>query len=545
MVVTLARMKLALMRHNSLVRRFVGLAAGVAGISAFIAFILNAPSQSVSSDIIVLALTGLLMGWVMGPMMSPKAGILSAHDFILLPLKRSHLGMGLLAVCFVGLGPIVAAGGLAVVAWWAVGLGAQTLIVAIPAAILVLILVVTASRFAYALLGSAMQNRLGVEITALQYGFLLSLMFVSWMLFQMAGNTVATLANEGIPGTLTRTILDWVPTSWAVSAIEEAAAGNWGAAVVWLGALFAITGALVLATVYLLVPKSQTNTASFTQRRQRPLARFLPKTALGAVISKEIRQWSRDPWRVLEIRTSWWAGIFSGAIAWIAGFPEAAAFAAVITAYMTTLIAANLYGHDGTAIWQLAATPDNRSIRADVVGRALALLVKSTPVVAILAVVFIVATGQSWAWPYVVALSIVFTFSASGIAVFLSVIGASPGVDPHRRIGPNDTGDVQFQVWMGLWMVPVAALPTGVSLLVFGILGLPWLAVLVAVINGVLVAWLFVVMTYFRLRARLPETFARIRYGKEIAAASAPAVSILDRWERSAIESNTQVKVGS
>lgn len=545
MVVTLARMKLSLMRHNSPTRRYVSIAAGIAGIGTLIGVLVNAPNQAVSSDLIVLALTGLLFGWIIGPMMSPKAGILRAHDFVLLPLKRTHLGASLLAVCFVGIGPIISAAALMVMVWWAASLGAQTLIVGIPAAILCLILVVAASRFTYALLGSAMHNRLGVEFTAVQYGFLLSLMFVSWMLFQIAGNTVQTLANEGIPGTLARSVLDWVPTSWAINAAEAAAEGNWSTAATLLGALAAFTGILVLATVYLLVPKATTRAASFSRRRRHSLTRVWPKSPLGAVLSKELRQWRRDPWRVLELRTAWWSGIFSGAISWVAGFPEVAPFAAAITAFMSALIAANLYGHDGTAIWQLAATPDKRSIRADVVGRAGALIIKSAPIVALVAVVFIVATGQSWAWPYVLPLSVVFLLNGSGIAVFLSVIGASAGVDPHKRVGPNDTGDNQFQVWMALWMMPVSALPTGIALLVFGLVGMPWAATGIAVLNGALVAWLFLAMTYLRLRDRLPETFARIRYGKEIAAASAPVDTWIDRWEKTAIESNQQIKVGS
>lgn len=545
MVVILARMKLTLMRHNSPTRRHISIAAGIAGIGALVAALVNAPNQAVSSDLLVLALTGLLLGWIVGPMMSPKAGILRAHDFILLPLKRGRLGAGLLAVCFVGIGPIISAAGLLVTVWWAADLSAHTLVIAIPAAIVSLILVVTASRFTFALLGSAMQNRLGVEFTAIQYGFLLSLMFVSWMLFQIAGNTLQTLLNEGLPGTVTRSILDWVPTAWAINAVEAAAEGDWATAVTLLGALTTLTGVLVLATVYLLVPKASSRAASFSRRRRQPFALLRPQSPLAAVIGKELRQWRRDPWRVLEIRIAWWSGIFSGAIAWVAGFPQAAPFAAAITAFMSALIATNLYGHDGTAIWQLAATPDKRSIRADVVGRACALVIKSVPVIAVVAAAFLIATGQAWAWPYVVALSIVFLLNGAGIAVFLSVIGASAGVDPHKRVGPNDTGDNQFQVWMAMWMVPVSALPTGIALLVFGLLGLPWVATGVAVVNGALVGWLLVAMTYLRLRDRLPETFARIRYGKEIAAASAPVDTWIDRWEKTAIESNQQLKVGS
>ncbi|QSB06851.1 hypothetical protein [Natronoglycomyces albus] len=545
MVVTLARMKWSMMRHNSNTRRVVGALAGLGGILLFISGHLAADSDAARSDLMVLGLASLLAGWVLGPILSPKAGILRPHDFALLPLSRWRLGAGLMAVCFIGIGPLVTAAAMGTVIWWAAGLAPQAILVAIPGAILTLILIVVVSRLAYALLGTAMLNRLGVEIAAIQYGLLLSTMFVGWMIFQIAGNTIGSLLESGLPGTMTRSILEWVPSTWTVHSIEAAAAGQWTTAVAWLCGLAALTALLAAITVLHLVPKTHSRNTSFGARRRGRLSTLLPSTPLGAVIGKETRQWARDPWRVLEMHTGWWTGLIAGGLAWVAGYVVVAPFAALITAFMAALVASNLYGHDGTALWQLASCPGKQAVRADVRGRQIALLLWNAPAVAVILIVFTAGTGQHWAWPYMVAGSTVLLLAGLGVSIFLAVIAATPGVDPQKRVGPNDTGDLQFQVWMAMWMMPVSCLPTVFAGVIFGIAGAPWLITIVALVNGIAVAWIGGRLAHQRLRARLPETFARLRYGKEIAKASAPNTSLLDKLESSAINSNKQLQVGS
>jgi ABC-2 type transport system permease protein len=105
--------------------------------------------------------------------------------------------------------------------------------------------------------------------------------------------------------------------------------------------------------------------------------------------------------------------------------------------------------------------------------------------------------------------------------VALSVLGVTPGVDPHRRVNPTDAGENSLVLQVAFWLLTVLVAPTAVmaALLAF-VPGLPWwfgiATVVVAVANGGLVAWAGGALAVARLRARLPETFGRLRYPRTV-----------------------------
>jgi ABC-2 type transport system permease protein len=124
-----------------------------------------------------------------------------------------------------------------------------------------------------------------------------------------------------------------------------------------------------------------------------------------------------------------------------------------------------------------------------------------------------------------------------GVAAVLSVLGATPGVDPHRRVNPNDAGENSLVLQVAFWLMTVLIAPAAAMAAVLALAsGLPaWFAVatvVVAVLNAGLVAWGGGAIAVARLQARLPETFARLRYPGTVV--TAPGGDLLDRFARQA-----------
>ncbi|MHA6800318.1 hypothetical protein [Bounagaea algeriensis] len=106
--------------------------------------------------------------------------------------------------------------------------------------------------------------------------------------------------------------------------------------------------------------------------------------------------------------------------------------------------------------------------------------------------------------------------AGSGVAVLASVLGATPGVDPHRRVNPTDAGEnnVALQITAGSTIVLV--LPTLGMAVPLAFAPVPaWFPVatlVVALLNGGVLGWVLGRLAARRLTHQLPETFARLRY---------------------------------
>ncbi len=246
---------------------------------------------------------------------------------------------------------------------------------------------------------------------------------------------------------------------------------------------------------------------------------LLPKTQLGAVIGKEYRQWTRDPWRSLEVRSGIWTGIAIGAFALIGGdYAVVAAFAGLIVAFMMGVAALNVYGQDGSAVWMTIVGQDSTSIRSDVRGRQWAILLVSLPQTLVITAVFLVLSGQYWATPIVLALLPALFGAGCGAAMITSAVGVSPGVDPRRRVGPNDAnGNVGIHLWVVMLLITVGVLPTAGMVLLSVTNPSAWMTiamVVVGVLNGLVAAWFFGRIAIFYLSTRMPDVYTRIRYGQ-------------------------------
>lgn len=158
---------------------------------------------------------------------------------------------------------------------------------------------ITAGRLLFSALGAAMTTRLGIELTALQLGFVSGSLLAGWILIVHAFRTVPGLLSDGLSPAVTGT-LEALPSSWAIQAVAAASAGDLGGTLRWLGGLVALLIGLAVATVATL--RSDRVPAKVHHRRSRrgrvPMSEP-PQTdrTMRAVVGKELRLWRRDPWR--------------------------------------------------------------------------------------------------------------------------------------------------------------------------------------------------------------------------------------------------------
>ncbi len=456
--------------------------------------LLAAPSAR--ADVLLLVLAVWLAGRVVGPILSSGAAVLRPEYFTLLPLDRRRLGLGLLASVFVGVGAAVtAAGMLAVVGYAVLGGGGAVMfaavLVGLLGAALLLVLIVATSRVAYALLGAAMGSRVGVEFAAIQYGLLIASLFAGWLVISPAVSAVPVFLRDGLAGPAVA-VLGRLPTGWPLQAVDAAAAGDPAAVLGWLGALGGLAALAVLAAVSLLTPYVGNRTAR----------------------------------RRLEVRSSIWFGVFLAVYGVVAGIPQLAAAAGVAVALMVALSGANLFGQDGTALWQLVVGQSPRAVRADIRGRQLGLVVAfGLPAVTLSALLIVLTGGYDITIP-VLAVIVALLGAGSGVAVVLSVEGVTPGVDPHRRVNATDAGEnaLAIQVALHATLLLVAPVVVMAVPLALGAVLPAWFGaatLVVAVLDAFLVGWVGGRIAAHRLGSRLPETFARLRYpGIRVAAAA-------------------------
>lgn len=193
---------------------------------------------------------------------------------------------------------------------------------------------------------------------------------------------------------------------------------------------------------------------------------------------------------------------------------DLAPLGALVVALLASAAACNLYGNDGTALWLTVVGEREDTVRADVRGRQLALVLLVVAPALALALGYSFAVGSWRYWPAVLALVPALLGAGAGVALLLSVVGVSHGVDPRARVEPTDDhGDLGMQQELAYWVTAALALPTIVAVAV----GLSqssavWWPVAVGLVNGALWYWWLGRTAVGYLQDRLPTVFGRIRY---------------------------------
>ncbi|GAC1356590.1 MAG: hypothetical protein PVS3B1_00250 [Ktedonobacteraceae bacterium] len=221
---------------------FVLLIGGGVALITFLGYRL-APAP-INTELLFLVLTSIYLLWLVLPLLefSTNEG-LDVSKLALFPLTREELMLSLLFSTVLDiptLGLVLVLG--AVVAGWA--LSVPLALLSLLTMLIFYVQLVAISQLVLALLQPILQSRRFRDLSII----LIVLLSSSGYLCQFA---VRAFLNKDVVNHLEHAsispYLQWLPPGMAARAIQQAYIGNWGASIVWLGAL------VVLSIVFLLL----------------------------------------------------------------------------------------------------------------------------------------------------------------------------------------------------------------------------------------------------------------------------------------------------
>ncbi|MFI7616623.1 hypothetical protein ACIBP6_35890 [Nonomuraea terrae] len=507
MVVVLTRMRLVLLWRTTNVLLIVGVTMRLLLALATLIF-------GVSAGILAVAFAGWTIGWLLGPLFTGGGdGGLRPEYFTRLPMTARELATGLLAAAFAGPGAVITAVAFASLVVFGARHGVPAGLVAVPAAAAQVVLVTLASRVVVGLLGEVLRTRLGAALVALPWAA-----------------AVAAASNIGIVAiALTRYdlhVTDWLlflPSSWGIVAVQAAADSDWALCLTALIGLVVLVVALLAAWARLL---DRRVSGVLARRTRHPsgdglLVRHLPTTPLGAVMAKELRNWSRDTLRSYHWYFAIAFGLFMCLMPLVVDLTWYLPWTGAVVTWMAAAGAATLFSTDGTALWLTLMRPGAE--RVDVRGRQFAWLLKVAPLTVAFTIAGTGLSGLTWAWPGALALQAVALGAGAGLMVLLSVMAPIRMPDAHRRSGNAavDGPNIVGLVWAMIGLIAVCALPSAavvVAGLVLDVIAVQWAGVALAAVTGAGYAWLFGRIAYRRLQTAGPELLLRLRTGQSAVA---------------------------
>ncbi len=514
MVGILIRMKWRVLRHS-----LRGTQGVLTGIGAFVGLAAAAATALVSTaafdrpgvGVDLLAALYLLwtVGWLFGPVFTGGGDeTLRPEHFALLPLTPRRLAAGLLGAAFVGVPAIVtflAFTGLVVVAD-----GAAAVLVAVVVLPLQLVFVVLLSRVTMAGLGAVLRSRRGRDLGVLLAAFV----GLSGFAVQAALNTVAPALIEGRSPTLS-TVLRAVPSGWGITAVDAAGRADWPLVLGCVAGLLLLVTGLLAAWGVLLVRRTTRVAVNTGPRRSRAgagIGHRLPATRIGAVAGKELRAWARDARRRVALLSMLIVGAVVSVVPAISNDNTTSLpFAGLVVVTMGCLLAGNLYGMDGSALWHTLVVPGGEL--ADVRGRQLAWLLVVGPVTLVLSLVLPGIADPSQ-YPWALSLAPALLGGGAGLIVVLSVYAGYPV--PDQKGNPLAAGRnpgftrVLLQLSITLLLAVVGLPEIAILAAGSGTPAVQWLGLPVGIGVGVLCWWWWGRLAQRRLAAQGPELLATV-----------------------------------
>jgi ABC-2 type transport system permease protein len=517
----LIEMRAAVMRRQTTGKRAIGLlllAAVVTllALGTLAAGLKHYRFEGAGANVVATLCFGWLLGWIGGPLLIGDDATLRMDYFKLLPIPPRKLAYAMLGAAFADLS--LAFSLIAFAALIALGAqtGAAAALTGVAATALDLVLAVVAAKVATAVFGPVISSRRGRDFTAMLLALIITLLSLASGLVPIVA---ARLTNGHSPAL--SAVVRILPSGWGAVAVDAASRSDWGLTAASLGGLAALIAALVLAWPPLLArrltmsPGGSRRHARGRQHRppghsllghSLPGRSLLPATPLGAVIGRELRLYSRSVLRSMLLVISFLVGVFVGIIGALSGSSTSLPFAGALFTLIAAACFTNCYGDDGTSLWLTLMVP--AAARADVVGRVWAWFLVVGPVGLLLTLGLTAASGQTWAWPWVLATEPALVIGCAGLLVLIgtwSVNGPAPdgGPTPARVLKTH----------LALVALPVIVLFPAVALLVPGAIGhsllLRWLAVPVAIAWSAVLTWYSTRQAVRRLQTRGPEIFAR------------------------------------
>lgn len=260
---------------------FVLVGAGFAAFGTFVAY--RNLAQPANFEVLYLVLTGLLLLWIVLPLMEFASNEgLDLSKLQLFPLTRAEMMISLLFstlldIPTVGLLLLLAA----VVVGWGVSLPVALL--SLLAMLIFYVQLVAASQLVLALLMRTLQSRRFRDLSIL----LIAVFTASCYLIQQLaiGGSRFLQFYQNLQAGSYSPFLQWLPSGYAASAIKQAVLGNWGLSFAELGLLLALS--IVFLYLWQLVLERSLS-ASETGGSARPRTRRQPATSQTAFASPAV-----------------------------------------------------------------------------------------------------------------------------------------------------------------------------------------------------------------------------------------------------------------
>jgi ABC-2 type transport system permease protein len=473
---TFARLKLRLLRNGLRSPQYAMLftvGAIGAGLLAFLGFISLAAlrNDSIAGDATIVAFGTVTAAWIVVPLLGFGTDeTLDPQRLALLPLPSRDLLRGLLTAALIGVAPVATALGLSgAVLGLAHDFVAVMLILAAIAGTIALCVV--GSRTMIALLAPLLRSRRGRDLMVMT---VVIIVFVpnALRLFAMQSG----VHNVRHTFTVIADRVRYTPFGLGGVAAADAGRGDTAAALLALIFLAALIGAL-LVVWSLAIPRAMTSAdiAAPAEHKQRasggalPLfprsLPFLRRNRSGAVTSKELRYYVRDPRR----RGPLIAALVLPAVFLFSSMREAhtrpapGTLLALIALLPASGLTLNQFGLDGAALWSTIVSGNDPE--ADLFGKNTATMLLVVPLVAVPGVA---AAAVTHGWAY---LPLTIGLAPGMLGVILAVGNAVSAWAPYAL--PDRQNPLAANPGQGC----VGALAALAALLVDGIVLLPVLGV--------------------------------------------------------------------
>ncbi|MFI6445578.1 transporter [Kitasatospora sp. NPDC050543] len=467
-----------------------------------------------AGDAAVVLATALTIGWAALPL------FLFASDesadptrLTMLPLRPWPMLRGSLLAALIGPGPVISLVLLSGAAM-AGAHGAASAVVAVAGVPLTVLCLVALSRSVAAGNARLLSSRRGKDF-AIFGGLLFALLI-------QVGN-ITTQSVLGKPGSELdlaplapfASVARWIPPISALDAARTAGDGRYGLAALQLAATAALLALLLrwwLASLQQLMVTADASTLDVSPgvATSRTWG-FLPAGRAGAVMQRHLRYAWREPRAKAAVFTSIGMTLVLTVLSVVQGW--ATVYLVVMAGMFLGLQMINLFGMDGSAFWMVCATlATPADARAELRGRAYAVLLYALPITVLLGLVLGTVTGQ-WA-ELAPALGLALSALGCGIglgAVFSVIAPYSMPADgnPMRSAAPGQSGLTMLNTFGSMIGVLVLSLPVGGCLVWAGLADGPtWPVLPLGLLYGAVVAALGVRLAAARLLDRLPEILA-------------------------------------
>ena len=515
MVGVLIRMKLAVLRHYLKGSRSLMLIWQIcfalvgAGVTLWI--VINSTQDVEKPGGIVALMTPLwVLGWAIGPtLFGGEDPTLRPEYFRNIPVKPRTLATNLALASVAGVSVPASLIAFCSLVIYGARFGADTTLVAVLFVPILLLFSIFLSRVVTNALRSLTRSNISSIISSALIGAVMAFTVTGWAMFGAIGN----FTSSGLPENLQH-ILFYFPSSWPVSAINATADGNWLLVVTFASVMLITTGVLAWLWGKLLEHRL---TASHTRNqsgvRHSLLLGRRSQSAIAVTVRKELLTWMRDYTRSGFLYFAFFFSISVCLYPLAIGVEAPLLIAGLLYIVSAVGSTSNLYGVDGSALWQILITPN--ALRNDVRGRQIAWLIIILVAVIPTTVIGVLWSGYHGAWPAVIGTTLAALGSGAGVTILLSVIRPIPMTDPQLRGDDMFEHGMDWPQFMVSMLLTILLISPVIGLIWYsvssGVLWLQWLAVPLGTVLGIMWFWLLGRIAYKRLESRGAELLNSMR----------------------------------